>query len=166
MEQVYEELCAHVTVTHVAGTESNVELKNLLASIPVEAAERFYDGVKFVRLMKGRLYFYAEDIEWFDSTWLIRNEFQRMGNNFYRSPLATYGEYRFDEQLEPDVVLKRLIGSIISDDEYEAMGRFIEIVDRPIAQGHERERASCVAAMLDPIQDILERIRSDIGGKR
>ena len=162
LKRALDMLTDHVAVVTIDGGESPADLRKKMKSVPVDTQESFYDGVKFVRFMKGRLLFYAQSIPWFESDWLIDNELGRMGNNFFTQPLETYGKLRFGDQLSAEETLDRLVGSLITPEQRTAMQRFFDLVIQPIPEGKKKNRAREIAAMFDAVQRVLEDIRADI----
>ena len=62
--------------------------RQVLANIRIDPAMEFFHQVKFSRLMKGRLRFYANAPRHFETDWLIRNELGRIGDELLHHPLS------------------------------------------------------------------------------
>ena len=137
-------------------------IKAAVAAIPVDPAEAFYEGVKFSRLMKGRLLFYAEEILWFDSVWLIHNELGRIVANFHDKPLMTYGIVRFGEKLAPAQVLDRVRGEVLDPAACDGMAEFARRAGAPIREGCEKQQARDVAEVFDDVLVTIETLGADL----
>ena len=133
-----------------------------MAAIPIDPAEAFYEGVKFSRFMKGRLLFYATEVPWFETAWLIRNELGRMVTNFYEKPLTAFGLARFGEKLAPDDVLGRLRGGLLSAKTVSGVRRFVAVASAPIAEGREKQSARQVAEVFEPLQIMVETLCEEL----
>jgi hypothetical protein len=159
---VYAQLRHHVTLINVDPAESPEQVRSRIAAVPSDPIESFFSGARFCRLMKGRLLFYSQSIDWFDSAWLIRNELGRIVNNFHDMPLVAYGQIRFGRQMTPQEVLDRLTGDIVTAEDRQAVANFVREASAPIPQQQERPRARRVAAMFDPMLRVIERLRNDM----
>ncbi|MCX5662166.1 MAG: hypothetical protein NTW19_21015 [Planctomycetota bacterium] len=154
-----------VTLIEVDPADDVARLKAKTAKIAVDPRVTFFDSVRFVRLMQGRLQFYAQVIPGFDSAWLVRNELGRMGGMFFETPLRLYGQLRFGEKLAPAEVLGRLRGNVLSVADADGFARFGREALTPIAPGQERQRAAAVAATYEPVLRVLEVIGDDLRGR-
>ncbi len=161
LQNVLGELKKYVTLTNIQGTEEPIELKKKVRSISIDAIEQFFEGSRFCRFMKGRLLFYAESINWFDSSWLIRNELGRIITNFYEKPLRSFGLIRFGEKLSADEVLER-IDDVIDAEIRKNIKEFVRIASRPIANGSEKKRAKEVADVFEAVQIMIELLSKEI----
>ncbi len=120
------------------------EWKKALGQCPVDPALVIFDNAKFSRLMKGRLYFYANAPGHFDFTWLIQNELRRIGGNFFVAPFRAYWKARTGETVQdPATILARLRGDPLADDELECTREFARLTTSAW-QGRERETAMAV----------------------
>ena len=155
---IWRQLRDHVTLTQVGPDDSSTDVRKKVAAIRQHPADAFFESIKFCRLMRGRLLFYAEDIPWFDSAWLIRNELGRMRANFFDKPLTAYGVARFNETLPATAVLDRLTGELFNNAEVEAMHRFARVLETPVTPGDERRLARQIADIFDPVLRVLEML--------
>jgi len=162
LRDVYARLAQHVTLIDVDPTDTPEQMRSRVAAMPVDPVEQFLTGARFCRLMKGRLLFYSETIDWFDSAWLIRNELGRIVPSFYDAPLRAYGQIRFGRQFEPQEVLDRTAGDVVTAEDRQAVAEFVCIASAPIPEGQERPRARQVAAVFDPMLRVLENLRRDM----
>lgn len=162
LSSMYATLKGRVTLIEVDGEDDVARLKAKVGTIAVDPRVTFFDSVRFVRLMQGRLQFYAQTIPGFDSAWLIRNELGRMGGMFFETPLRLYGQLRFGSRMTPEEVLGRLRGQVISEADADGFARFGREASTPIGPGQERERAAAVAATYEPVLRVLERIGDDL----
>ena len=131
-------------------------------SIPGEPMDAFLQGVKFGRLMKGRLLFYAEEIPWFDSEHLIRHEIRRILPNLFTTPLMIYGKARLGEDLSPEDVVKRLRGELLGRTVCDDVITFAERAREPIQEGKERAQARRVAEKFDAVLEMAEALCADL----
>lgn len=122
----------------------------------------FYDVFKFCRLMKGRLLFYAIDLPWFETTWLIHNELGRLRRWFYEECFARYAEARLGAPLSAEQTVARLEGGLLSLTEAAGTRAFAAIAGMPIEAGREKERAREVAACFEPVHCALEKMWREI----
>ena len=117
-----------------------------------------FERIKFARLMKGRLWFYAQEVPWFDSPPLIRNELNRIGVNFYEIPLRLYVRLVHGQDLSAEQALQRLEGEVFDSAAAAACRRFAAIA-RPECPDRElRRRALEIADDFDPFLCALERL--------
>ncbi len=159
----YREIASAVTCVALRPQDATPsQLKATLAKLPAHPAQEYFDGVRFCRLMRGRLLFYAETIPGFDSAFLIRNELGRIVQNFYATPLRVYGQARFAETLEPGEVLLRLRGNVLPAADCDGIARFATVASLPVADAQERQQARAVAATLDPVLRVTEALGRDL----
>ncbi len=162
LQQAWAALAGQITLTKPGHADDSVEVHRKVGALEVDPIVGFFEGVKFGRLLKGRLLFYAEAIPWFDSAWLIRNELGRIVKNFYVRPLAMYGQARFGEELAPEEVLDRLRGDLLSAKGCNDLNRFVSLASQPMESGHEREHAQNVAALYDVVLMTMEQLSADL----
>jgi hypothetical protein len=162
LRNAYSALSEHLTLLEVSPDENAQELRTRVAAIPIDAAQRFHEGLKFCRLMKGRLLFYAEDIPWFETEWLIENELGRIVRYFVEEPLRAYALVRFGEKLDPENVLNRIQGDILSIDDVEGVRDFARTASRPVLNGEHKTRAREAALMMNSVLCMAETIGHDM----
>lgn len=158
LRDAYATLAPCVSLIAIDPADTPARLKEKLAALPIDPRERFFEGAKFSRFMKGRLVFYAEDILWFDSAWLIRNELGRIVNNFYRQPVATGALALYGVALPPERALERLRGDVLTPEVCAGVLEFVRTVEAPCAPGEEKAAARRVAAAFDPVLIMLETL--------
>jgi hypothetical protein len=151
-----------VTMIEVQPDETRHTLSEKVSAIPIDPVETFASGVRFARLMEGRLRFYAQDILWFDSIWLIHNELNRIVGNFHDKPLQAYGKARFGEDLSPNEVLDRVDGSLLEHDDVVGMRRFATLASQPIEEGNEKPRVLRVADAYRPVLTVVQKLGEDL----
>jgi hypothetical protein len=159
---IWRQLREHVTLVEIGPEDSAEDARRKIAAASANAIDLFFESIKFCRLMRGRLMFYSEDIPWFDSIWLIRNELGRMKANFHDKPLAAYALARYGEKLSPAAVLTRLQGELLSQSDVEAMQRFASLLCEPIVAGEERKQARRIADSFDPVLRVLEMLSASM----
>ena len=158
LQQAWAALESQVTLVKTDLKDTSESIRKKVGAIPIDAIESFFEGVKFGRLMKGRLLFYAEQIPWFDSELLILNELGRIVTNFHDKPLTAYGNLRFGESLPPAEVLDRLRGEILADADCEGMNQFARLAGAPVEAGAEKVRARQIAEIYDSVLTTMEKI--------
>ncbi len=155
LRNVYAELREYVSLIEIEPSDSPSELKEKVTAIAVDPVEQFFEGSRFCRLMKGRLLFYANQIDWFDSGWLIRNELGRIVSNFYEKPLVSFGLVRFGKKMSATEVLNQ-ITDVIDSEIRQKVSEFVRIANLPLLEGQEKERAKEVANLFEPVQIMIE----------
>jgi len=158
---VWARLAGCVSLIDVDPADNREDLRRKTAAVRSDPVDAISSSLRFARLLKGRLLFYAQTIPWFDSEWLIRNELNRLVANFCRAPLAAYGRMRFGAKLAPDDVLGRLRGDVLSGDLCDGVKNLVDLVNAPLAQGQERRRAQEVAAGFDAMSTMVTLLAAE-----
>lgn len=141
--------------------------KQALQNLEIEPALKVFEHAKFARLMKGRLRFYASAPEHFDTGWLLRNEFGRMGNNLFYVPFRIYWELKSGRAVDdPSAILDELRGDPLTDGQVAAARAFVKI----LAKWRERDERATALALAEVFDDYfggLNAISEDLdrGGK-
>lgn len=161
LHRAWGTLADKLTLVKVDGDDDRKAIGAKVAAVPVDTMEAYFEGVRFSRLMKGRLIFYAQRIEWFDSAWLVRNELGRIVSNFHDKPLSLYGQTRFGSKLPPAEVLTRLRGNLLTEEQADGMAAFARIASTPMAPGSEKQQALRVAECYDLVLSTLETLSED-----
>ena len=118
---------------------------------------RIFEGVKFARLMKGRLWFYAQELAWFDSVPLIRNELSRMRANFVEEPFRLFADMAWGRPAGAVEVLRRLEGEgILRREQADTVRRFIALADPATTAADYRRRALDLVDIYEPFLEALE----------
>ena len=119
---------------------------------------QLFESAKFARLMKGRLWFYGQNVLWFDSHWLIENELRRMRTNFYESPLRLFARYVLGTEATPETALAQLEGDVLSAEQVVAWRKFAEL-SQPQCERHQlKARALAIADSFDPFLHAIETL--------
>jgi hypothetical protein len=160
--EAWASLAGRTTLVQPEAGHGPDDVRRKVAAVAADPAAAFFEGVKYARFMKGRLLFYADDITWFDSIWLIRNELGRIAANFCLKPLQTYGRVRFGVALPWEQVLDRLHGGLLLANECAAMREFARVAGGLVADGGEKQRAREVAAVFEPVVATLEKLGADL----
>lgn len=158
LRQMWAALESHVTLLKIDSKDTTESIRMKVRKIPIDPIESFCEGAKFGRLMKGRLLFYAEDIPWFESEFLIRNELGRIVTNFHDKPLVAYGLLRFNASLSPPEVLDRLRGEVLTDADCDGMTQFAKLGGGPVKPGLEKTRARQIAEVYDLVLSAIDKI--------
>lgn len=147
---VCRELVSSITLIELNPSSSPAEFRQVVSSAPINPITKFLDTARYARFMRGRLMFYAQQIPWFDTAWLIRNELKRMGDWFCRQPLIAYREAGLEAGL--------------SATEWKAFRRLADVVDQEIPEGAEKARAEAAADVFEPVQLALEKLAGQLHG--
>lgn len=137
------------------------ELRKQVNSSSIAPVARLFELVCFARLMRGRLLFFAENIPWFDSDWLIRNELGRSRRWFYTQALEAYGVAVLNDRLPAEEVLEQVPTSILSPSLVRDYQRFSELASKPVEPGNEKIVSGLLADRFEPVQFVLELLLSD-----
>ncbi len=151
-----------VTLIAVSPEDSRADLSAKVKAVPIDPFELFFAVAKFGRLMQGRLLFYAREIAWFETDFLIANELGRIVGNFYHQPLLAYGLARYGERLEPTGVLERLRGALLNDAQVAGMQRFAAVAGAPLVAGQYKQHARAAAECYAPVLETLETLAADM----
>lgn len=162
LAEAWSSLRPRVTLIPVEDHDTRQAIQAKVGAVPVDPLELFFSVAKFGRLMKGRLLFYASEIAWFETDFLIANELGRIVSNFFSKPLLAYGLARFGARLEPATVLERLRGSLLSDADVTGMLRFAEVAGGKLTPGRYKAHARAVAESYDPVLATLEKLAGDM----
>lgn len=129
---------------------------NNLQKAVVDPALVIFDSIKFSRLMKGRLFFYVNAPEHFETAWLIGNELKRIGRDFFRIPFATYWKIKTGEQVfDPVSILDELRGKLLTPAEVAATKEFARLTPGCWEPGQERTIALAIANVFDEFYSAL-----------
>jgi hypothetical protein len=161
LQGAWARLAGCVSLVEVDPADSREDLRRKTAAVGHDPADALFSSLRFARLLKGRLLFYARSIPWFDSEWLIHNELGRLVANFYRTPLVAYGQIRFSAKLAPEEVLDRLRGNLLDSEVCDGVNNLVDLVRTPLVSGQERQRATGVAVAYDAIHTMLVVLSTD-----
>ena len=120
--------------------------------------------------MKGRLWFYSQEVDWFDSPPLILNELRRLRANFSRRPLELFARLIFGEWVDEALALQKIVDEgILSPQEVRAFRRFHDLADPETTLADTRKQAKMISEHYDEFflaLDKLARIIRSQGGHR
>jgi hypothetical protein len=162
LSEAWATLADKVTLIAVDGHDTRQAIARKLEAVPIDPFELFFAVAKFGRLMKGRLLFYASEVAWFQTDFLIANELGRIVSNFYSKPLLAYGLSRYGERLDAAVVLDRLRGNLLTEAQAQGMLRFAQVASEPLVAGQYKQQARKVADCYDPVLESLEAMAGDM----
>jgi hypothetical protein len=141
-----------------AGTDIDA-WRQALTGVKLDPALVIFDNAKFSRLMKGRLHFYGNAPDHFDTTWLIQNELRRIGNSFFRVPFRTFWEIRTGEVVEDPVeILDEMKGDPLDEAEIEGTKAFARLTPGHWEEGKEPEVAAAIVEVFDDFFRALNKI--------
>jgi len=158
----YRAVAPGLTVLDGCPEDTPDRLRARLAALNFDPVQQFFEMLKFSRLMKGRLLFYADVIPHFDSIPCIRIDLGRMRASFYEKPLRVYGMLRYGQELSADEVAVRLRGDLWSEREYEGVIALAGMAHLPEDTGDYRARARKVAENFDPFLVAMERLSAHV----
>jgi len=120
-----------------------------LKKIPVAPSLLIFDNAKFARLMRGRLYFYVNAPTSFDHVFLIQNELNRIGHNFFRVPFALFWEMTRGEKVaDPAAIVPRLVPDVLTKEQAACTLEFDRLTRLPY-MGREDRIARDIIAIYD-----------------
>jgi hypothetical protein len=158
LKMLGQRLASAVTILPGAADTALQEWKTSVRTIAVDPALTLFDNAKFARLMKGRLYFYANAPSHFATTWLIRNELGRIGNMFFRTPFRIFWELTRGETVaDPAEIVAGLAPAILSDEEVACTLAFSRLATMCDA-GQESQRAAEIVEVYDGFFHALHKI--------
>jgi len=160
LNEVYRIIQPHITVIDAPLPSENLRdlLLERLGEIGTGIMTRFYEGIKFCRMMMGRLLFYAEEISHFDSSWLIRHELGRIRRLFFETTFSTFAVIAWDKKLTPEESLERCRGEFLSEYDYLAVKEFADIFSETYSETEIKKFSKKVAARMAPFQTAIERL--------
>jgi len=134
-----------------------------LDAAPPDPVSIIFDGVRFSRLMKGRLWFFANAPDGFESDGLIQNELGRIGRNFFAAPFRAFLRLKTGEVVEdPAAILDNLSG-LLTAGEMTCTREYVRLTSRPCRAGGERQRALALVEVFDGFYSALSRISRAAG---
>lgn len=135
------------------------EVRAAVKTLPEAGAmTRFFENIKFARFMKGRLWFYAQELAWFDSLPLIRIELGRIGKNFLTTPLEIFSSQILGRDLPWNTVLEELRSCGFSRQDIAVCRRFHELADPQAPVGEYRIRALQLVDLYSDFLGLLDRV--------
>ena len=137
--------------------------KEALSAAPIDPSLHVFENIRFSRLMKGRLRFYARAPDYFDPAWPIENELARIGDNFLRTPLRIYWETRTGDGMadrfsDTTAAIDELRREILSDAETDAALEFARLTAGPFDRSQNRQAALAVAAVFDDFYKAISKL--------
>ena len=125
---------------------------------------QLFENTKFARLMKGRLWFYGQNVLWFESHWLIQNELNRMRRNFFEIPFRLFARHILERDLTPEQALDALAGDLLDREQVAACRRFAILSRNDCPETELKPRALEIAAGFDPFLEALETLMQTAKG--
>jgi len=162
LQTLWGALDRHLTLVNTESSDTRAAIQEKVRAVSIDPMGAFFQGVKFGRLMKGRLLFYAEEIPWFESEFLIRHEIRRILPNLFATPLTIYGKVRYGEDLTPEEVIDRLRGNLLDAAVCNGLLTFAARAREPIEDGQEKAQARRVAEKFDAVLEMAETLSIDM----
>ena len=160
--RMWAALADHIILLAPEASDDKQAVAKKVSAVPIDPVESFYASIKFGRLLRGRLLFYAGSIPWFDSEWLIHNELNRLVSGFFTTPLTVYGRIRFDESVEPEEVVRRIRGELLDDETCDDLLAFAKVASAEVFEGAEKDRSREVAGYFDAVLVTAEALAQDL----
>jgi len=158
LKLIASQLARVITILPNTQNTTPQQWKASFQEVPVAPSLLIFDNAKFSRLMKGRLYFYAYAPSHFDSTWLLRNELKRIGNNFFTVPFRVFWKMVYGENVkQPAEIVPKLSPKILNEEEVRCTLEFDQIT-RSDFQGREIEAAHKTVDIFDGFFHALYKI--------
>lgn len=142
-------------------TQLRVAVGQLPTPSPLAA---LFENVKFARFMKGRLWFFAQEIDSFDSLPLIRIELGRIRKNFLVTPLEIFSAQILGEKRSWNEVVDALTGQVISAEEANVFRKFHALADPTIPESEYKRRSLEIVDIFSPFLTVLEKVSSVAAG--
>jgi len=137
------------------------QLRTAVGRLPATAPlAALFENVKFARFMKGRLWFFGQEIDWFDSLPLIQIELGRIRKNFLVTPLEIFSAQILGEKRSWNEVVDALTGQEISAEEAAVFRKFHALADPTLPKSEYKKRALEIADIFSPFLTALEKISS------
>lgn len=137
-----------------------------LGEVPIDPNLNIFENSRFCRLMKGRLWFYANAPEHFDSIWPIQNELLRMNRNYIQNPFKIYWEAKTGDIIENvHSVFEELKGSILTEKEVLSLREFDRLTPGHWEKGKEKNIAMKIVDVFDDVFRSLVKISKDLSVK-
>lgn len=153
-----------ITVIPAKKKKSAEEIKDALKEVEVAPQMLVFSKSRFSRLMKGRLWYFAKAPSHIDKLFLIRNELNRIGENFYGIPYRAYWKVIKGEEIDnPDRIVPELVPQILTSHEAEATLKFSKLV-YSWQKGKEIETALEIVEIYDHFFKGLNKIKKEIEG--
>lgn len=159
LKEVFHQLKEEITIIKVEDRDDPTRCKEKLNQTMIDPQMQMFDSMKFSRLMKGRLEFYAKAGQHFDSIWLIKNELSRIGKNFFADPLTIYWQTLGEgEDLSPLEIARRLSGTIFTRADLSFIQRFEYLTMNDYEKGQENRVAREIAEIMDGYYIALDKL--------
>lgn len=158
LQEAYCTVCPKITIIEAAPSDNSRELKAKLGNASLRVLDTLFDGVKFCRLMMGRLFFYAENIPHFDSLWLIRHELGRDRKMLYENTFFAFGFIAWGKRLSPDEALERCRGEFLTASEIRDVRAYADSFGKPYDPSSIKQFAVAIADTMGPFQVVLEKL--------
>lgn len=162
LSEAWASLAGHVALVHPEPGDTRQAVEGKVGTIPFDPIETFFTYTKFARLMKGRLIFYSQQIDWFDAVPLIENELGRIVKLFCQGPLEAYALAQWRQTLDMDTALERLRNRRLTGKEVDGVKQFARIAGAPRISGQERAQARAAAEAFDPVMSTIEKLGADM----
>ncbi len=128
IQTVGRHLADAITILPDAVRTGPEQWRDALNDLPVDLGRTVFDSIKWARLTKGRFYFYVNAPSFFDTTWLIQSELDRLGELFFRTPLCAFWELTTGEKTDnPVEIVPRLAPDILPQEEVECVLTVVSI---------------------------------------
>ncbi len=158
IQTVGRHLADAITILPDAARTGPEQWREALNDLPVDLGRTVFDSIKWARLTKGRFYFYVNVPSFFDTTWLIQSELDRLGELFFRIPLCAFWELTTGEKTDnPVEIVPRLAPDILTQEEVECVLAAVRI-STDWQEGEELEMARQAVEVFDGFYHALHKL--------
>ncbi|MFH1476283.1 MAG: hypothetical protein ABIH24_02160 [Verrucomicrobiota bacterium] len=149
----------HISILPPAAVDSGPQAWRLaLGAVRMDPALLIFDNAKFARLMRGRLYFYVNAPAYFDHVYLIQNELNRIGHNFFHVPFSIFRELARGEKTDdPAAFVPSLVPELLTAEEAACTLEFARLAGQPYA-GREDAVARAIIRVFDGFYCALYKV--------
>jgi hypothetical protein len=135
----------------------------VLHEAPIDPSLIIVENVRFCRLMKGRLLFYAKAPAHFHTSWLIGNELGRIGASFFRAPFIAYWKITTGQSItEPEAILDNLRGDLLTSTEVAATKEFARLTPGHCERGQENQIALAIVDVFDDFFKAITKVAESV----
>jgi hypothetical protein len=162
---ISKKLSEHITLINDAQNKQPAEWNEELASNSKPTFLTVFENTKWSRQMRGRLYFYANSPDHFDSGWCIENELNRINRMFFVVPYSAYWQIKTGEKPAylPDVV-ESLRGNLLTDKQADATIKYHELTSQKYHPSEYHEAALQIVSVFEDffrgLYNVTEKLKS------
>ncbi|MCM8825003.1 MAG: hypothetical protein NC937_02455 [Candidatus Omnitrophica bacterium] len=157
LKELLKEILENISLVPDAKNKTDRQLKEVLRNLQTEKNLVIFENAKFARLMKGRLFFYINAPDYFDSVYLIRNEMRRIGRNFFIAPFSIFWELKTGERIQDPSTILNELDDVLTKDEIDCTLKFARLTKLDY-ENKEMEIARQIIDIYDGFYSALHKI--------